>query len=327
MTRKSRKVWTPLNTEVALDPSFVALGASWRRSLLAENMAHGTLTIYLEAHKRLGIFLAQEGLTQDVRAIKREHIERWVIALMEDGYAASSASVFYRGIHRWFTWLEEEEEITASPTKRMKPPKTPEVFKPVLTDQQITAILDACRGTQFADYRDLALISMLFDTGMRRSEAASIRMDRLNLDEQYVVVEAKGRRDRVIAFGRQTTRALDKYLRRRAGQTHAAEPWLFIGQRGRITPSGVHQIVVGRAELAGLGDAGIHPHLFRHTYAHLFLEAGGQESDLMAQAGWRSPTMVRHYGAALREKRARESAKRLSPADRMANGETGQRIS
>lgn len=319
--RPKRKAWTaqsPAETmDVGdLDPLFDALGASWRRSLQAENMAPQTLRIYLEAHHRLGAFLARAELPQRPAQITREHIERWVIDMYEQGYAAASVSVFYRGIHRWFAWLCEEEEIAVSPTRKMKPPKVPETYKPVLSEEQVKAILEACQGREFADYRDLALISLLFDTGLRRSEAASIRLDGLNLDEQFVVVAAKGRRDRVIAFGRQTLRTLDRYLRHRAKQTFQADPHLFIGTQGALTPSGVYQIVCARAAAAGL--TGIHPHLFRHTYAHLFLEAGGQESDLMAQAGWRSPQMVRHYGAALREKRARESAKRLSPADRMA---------
>lgn len=317
-----RKVWTPQVAEgeetPQLHPAYVALGASWRRALLAENMAQGTLTIYLEAHRRLGFFLAREGLAALApEEIARDHIERWVIALLADGYAAASASVFYRAIKRWFTWLEEEQEIPQSPMRRMKPPKVPETIKPVLSDAQVLAILDACRGSAFVDLRDLALISLLFDTGMRRSEAASIQIERLSLDEQFVTVaSAKGRRDRIIAFGRQTTRVLDRYLRRRARHPFAAEPWLFLGRAGRTTPSGVYQIVVERAIAAGIEER-VYPHLFRHTYAHLFLEAGGQESDLMAQAGWRSPQMVRHYGAALREKRARDSARRLSPADRM----------
>lgn len=321
MARKSRKAWTPLNTDVALDPSFVALGASWRRSLLAENMSPLTLRIYLEAHQRLGLFLAHNGLPQDVRQLRREHIESWLIQMFADGYAASSVSVFYRGVQRWFSWLEEEEEIAAAPTRKMRPPIVPEEYQPVLADDQVTALLDACRGKSFADVRDLAMLMVLFDTGMRRSELAGITCEHLNLDEQFVVVPAKGRRDRVIAFGRQTARVLDKYLRVRARHPHAQNPFVFVGQRGRFTGDGVHQMLQKRAVAAGLGDVGIHPHLFRHTYAHLFLEAGGQESDLMAQAGWRSPAMVRRYGAALREKRARDAAKRLSPADRMAQRE------
>lgn len=324
--RRARKVWTPLDATIELDAAYAAFGASWRRSLQAENMAPQTLAIYLEAHKRLGLYLAHAGMSQDVRAIRRAHIEGWLVQMFADGYAPASVSVFYRGIHRWFTWLEEEEEIAASPTRKMRPPIVPETYKPVLTEQQIDALLATCSGREFADYRDLAMLSLLFDTGMRRSELAGMTLERLNLDEQFLVVPAKGRRDRVIAFGKQTVRVIDKYLRKRALHPHAGQPWVFVGQRGRFTGDGVRQMLEKRAVQAGLGDLHIHPHLFRHTYAHLFLEAGGQESDLMAQAGWNSPAMARHYGKALREQRAREAAKRLSPADRRAAGQTGTQM-
>lgn len=317
----SARPWAPLAdlreaASLRLDPTYEALGVSWRRSLIAENATELTRTTYMQAQQRFGYFLAERGLPQRPREITRAHIEAWIVAQFEAGYKPNSVNGRFRALSTFFRWLESEDEIAISPMRRMKAPAVPETYQPVLTDEQVSAILATCNGKSFADRRDLAVLMLLFDTGMRRSELASTTLDLLNLDEQFVVVKAKGRRDRVIAFGRQTVRVLDRYLRMRASHPYAASAHLFLGQRGRMTGDGIYQTLTGRAALAGI--RGIHPHLFRHTYAHLFLEAGGQESDLMAQAGWRSPQMVRKYGAILREKRALETAKRLSPADRMA---------
>jgi integrase len=72
-----------------------------------------------------------------------------------------------------------------------------------------------------------------------------------------------------------------------------------------------------RADMAGLDPAKIHPHRFRHTNAHDFLLAGGQERDLKRLMGWRSDTMLERYGASAADHRAREATRRLKRGDRV----------
>ncbi len=295
--------------------SFAALGGSWRRALRAENLSPRTVVSYLEAHGRLGAFLGAQGMPQEPRHICREHIEAFLIDLRGQGHRPATVANRYRSLQQWFRWLLDEGEISVSPMARMRTPRVPEEHKPILTDEQVRALLQACAGSDFTARRDMALMMLLFDTGLRRFEASGALLEQLHLDEQCVVVHGKGARDRVVGYGVRTVRILDRYLRVRATHPYAHSPRLFIGQRGHVTESGVHQIVETRAAQAGVGH--VSPHMFRHTYAHLFLEAGGQEADLMEQAGWRSRQMVWRYGSALRAKRAREQAKRLSPADRL----------
>lgn len=88
--------------------------------------------------------------------------------------------------------------------------------------------------------------------------------------------------------------ALDKYLRVRGSHPHADTPWLWLGKRGRLTDSGVLQVVEKLGRAAGI--AGLHPHVFRHTFAHNSLSAGMGEGDVMAPspagrtAPWSSAT-------------------------------------
>ena len=78
---------------------------------------------------------------------------------------------------------------------------------------------------------------------------------------------------------------------------------------------GVYDIVQQRAERAGLGK--VHPHMFRHAWAHAWLAAGGQEQDLARLGGWRSRAVMARYGASAADERAREAARRLSLGDRL----------
>lgn len=84
---------------------------------------------------------------------------------------------------------------------------------------------------------------------------------------------------------------------------------------GRLLDSGILQVVRRRSREAGLGK--LHPHLFRHTFAHEMLSAGMQEGDLLMLGDWRDRTMLSRYGASAAEERARNAYKRLSPGDRL----------
>jgi integrase len=125
----------------------------------------------------------------------------------------------------------------------------------------------------------------------------------------------KGRRPRAVPYGKRTAQALDRYLRARVRHPHAEERWLWIGVKGRLSDSGLRQMLERRGELAGIGH--VYPHQFRHTMAHRWMAEGGGESDLMMIAGWKSRQMLNRYCRSAAEERAREAHRRLAIGDRL----------
>jgi site-specific recombinase XerD len=310
----------PVSTPTAVD-DIRSLLPDWRRHLLARNKAPRTITTYLISGERLAAFLAERGMPTAVGAITREHVETFVGHLVET-CAAPTAARHYRSLQQLFRWLLDEGEIPRSPMERMRPPAVPEQPVPLVGDDEIRALLAACKGNTFENRRDTAIVLLLLDTGVRVSELVGMGVDDADRDTRRATVLGKGRRARSVSFGARTNEALSRYLRLRARQPGAGTTAaLWLGKKGAMTDSGVRQMLERRAIDAGLTDpAGkslIHPHLFRHMFAHRWLAGGGQEGDLMALAGWRSRQMVGRYASSAAAERAHEAHQRLALGDKL----------
>jgi integrase len=318
---------TPTTTASGTD--LASLADDFTLTMKSQNRSPATITLYRTAVLQFVDFAKDIGMPTTVDGVKREHVEAFMVHLM-DTRSASTAKTRYGGLQAFFKWCLEEGEITASPMARTKPPHVPEQPVPVLTDDQVNALLASCAGPGFANRRDLAIMQLLIDTPMRRNELSRLAVSDVDLANGTALVLGKGGRYRLQPLGDTTNLALRRYLRERAKHPHAnahlqrpgtgganepeAPLALWVGKFGVLTDSGIQIMLRRRGKAVGI--TGLHAHQFRHTFAHEWLANGGTEGDLMQLAGWRNRQMLDRYGRSVAAARAIEAHRRMRPGDR-----------
>lgn len=299
---------------------FDALTRSFVRSLRARNLSEKTVKTYGLAVDDLARWAAGRDLA-DWTAIGKPELEEHIGELVGTR-KPGGVSIAYRSLQQFFKWADEEGDISPSPMTRMRPPIVPEPTTPVLREEQIKALFRTCEGTDFRSRRDMAIIRLFLDTGIRLEECTGIELDDLDVDMGEVTVTGKGRRTRSVAFGKRTTVALDRYLRMaRAKHKHGRSNDLWLAERtgpvsGAMTGDGIYQMARRRGEEIGI--PWLRPHIFRHTWAHFArLEGRLHDDELQRLAGWRSRQMLNRYSASAAQERALGAGKRSALGDRL----------
>ena len=171
-----------------------------------------------------------------------------------------------RNISSFFSWLEEEDYILKSPMRRIHKIKTRTVVKEVISDETIELMRDNC--TQI---RDIAIIDLLYSTGIRVGELVNLNISDVNLQQRECVVYGKGDKERRVYFDAKAKIHLQAYLDTRSD----ADPALFVtldSPHARLKISGVE---IRLRELGRrLGISRIHPHKFRRTMATRAIDKG-----------------------------------------------------
>ena len=171
-----------------------------------------------------------------------------------------------RNISSFFSWLEEEDYILKSPMRRIHKIKTRTVVKEVISDETIELMRDNC-----THIRDIAIIDLLYSTGIRVGELVNLNISDVNLQQRECVVYGKGDKERRVYFDAKAKRHLQAYLDTRSD----ADPALFVtldSPHARLKISGVE---IRLRELGRrLGISRIHPHKFRRTMATRAIDKG-----------------------------------------------------
>lgn len=202
-----------------------------------------------------------------IRKMTTEEIRSYLVNYQDNG-KCSKATIdnIRRNISSFFSWLEEEDYILKSPMRRIHKIKTKTVVKEVITDENMETMRDACE-----EVRDLAMIDLLYSTGIRVGELVRLNIDDVDLDQRECIVFGKGDKERRVYFDAKAKIHLMEYLKTRTDDN----PALFIsidGKNKRLKISGVEIRLRQLGRKVSLDR--IHPHKFRRTMATRAIDKG-----------------------------------------------------
>lgn len=192
-----------------------------------------------------------------------------------------------RNLSSFFSWLEEEDHILKSPMKRIHKIKTKTTVKEIISDEDIEQLRDNCEET-----RDIAIIDLLYSTGMRVGELVNLDKTDINFEERECIVYGKGEKERRVYFDAKAKLHLQKYLRTRTDNN----PALFVtldAPHNRLKISGVEIRLRKLGRKINLNK--IHPHKFRRTMATRAIDKGMPIEQVQRILGHSQIDTTMHY--------------------------------
>lgn len=285
--------------------------ALWLQAVESENRSPQTILLYEGRCRQLLRYLESQEHTAPfgLSMLTADNVRRASTWLREHSAGqkggASAARALVTTLKTASAWLTDEGVLVTDPLARVKRPKAGDPARTPFSQDEVRALVLAAAGSR-SGARDVAMIHLLLDTGMRVGGLCSILLDDLNLRDRRLELRLKGGRRQTLYFGSpdrrdggKIARALRAYLVEREGiarrQPTRTQGRLFLSYDGwPLQPDGVRQVLTRLARETDV--AHVHPHRFRHTFATWYLvRHAGDETGLRGMLGHLSDDMYRTY--------------------------------
>ena len=273
-----------------------------------------TIALYKRTLSAFVKFLGARGVTQPEQVTEDDIVA--YLLFKKETCGGVSINTFYRQIYTWFNWMLKRKIIKASPFAELQTPPIPRTLIKPLTGEQVQRMLDCCTD-YFSGTRDKALILLIYDSGLRRSEVAGIQLKDIDLKSGAIKVMGKGAKERLVAIGSRAKQAVIQYLLMREDEL----PWLFVThlkeRREGLAPRTVSTIIQRVMTRAGITGIKKGPHTLRHSFATTAIRNGANLFYVQSLLGHSTLDMTRRYAATVDSEEAVRQHKSFSPADRL----------
>jgi site-specific recombinase XerD len=295
----------------------------------SKKLSHRTQEWYEQKLTAFCRFADSQLKINDLKSVTLWHLRSFVVAVQE-GKAGTitlqprktekvsdlTVKGYVQVLKGFFNWCFSEELIKVNPATKLENPNVASYIIPTFDETQIDALLAACDVKTSLGYRDYTIMLVLLDTGIRLSELCGLRLE--DIHRNYVRVFGKGQKEREVGISPEVGQHIWKYVNKFRESHEENERHVFLNRYGKpLTDSGIAQTIADIGKRAGLSGVRVSPHTFRHTYAVMYLDNGGDVYKLSRTLGHSEIGTTEEYLKNFKSRDARKDHDNYSPVARL----------
>jgi len=219
--------------------------------------------------------------------VKSTHIRDYIRMLSDRGMAPASISRIISSIRTYYRFLSSENILDENPVLLINNPKLPKKLPDVLSEKEISLIINAIQESSQFYQRDKAIIELLYSCGIRVTELCNLEMSNLFIDEDLIRVMGKGNKERLLPLGIRSKKYLDDYIKhsRNSHIKKSGSSFVFVSRNGNQLTRAMINIILNKWTQASGLKKSVSPHKLRHSFATHLLEGGADLRFVQALLG------------------------------------------
>ncbi len=250
------------------------------------NVSDHTMDAYKRDINQYLMYLGDLDL-QNLSDVKSMHVRDYIRVLNDGGLAPASISRIISSIRTYYRFLSSENILNENPVLLINNPKLPKKLPDVLSEKEISLIINAIQESSQFYQRDKAIIEMLYSCGIRVTELCNLEMSNLFIDEDLIRVMGKGNKERLLPLGVRSKKYVNEYIKhsRNSHIKKSGSSFVFVSRNGNQLTRAMINIILNKwTQVSGLKKS-VSPHKLRHSFATHLLEGGADLRFVQALLG------------------------------------------
>jgi len=254
-------------------------------------LSKNTTNSYQRDLNKFSKFLKASSIS-DLESLKEEICSAWIADLFQHNVSARSIQRHISSAKGFFNYLKKIGLVTDSPFELINSPKSPSYLPNILSPEEVSQLLNF-KPKNAQEKRDLAIIELIYSSGLRVSEAVNANLDDFEDNKSFLRVLGKGSKTRLVPVGRYAQNAINDWIIERE-RLATNDDSLFVNLRGnRISTRSVQERLKNIAIMQGLPP--VNPHMLRHSFATHLLESSGDLRSIQELLGHSSLSTTQIY--------------------------------